>query len=127
MIFKKKYLEKRAFERKNCYCLLRYKILDEKGTYSTVITSLRNISAGGLLLKFKEPHLLGARVEIKINLPIPDDSVISAVAEIVRIKTYDKAKEYWAGVKFVDIKEEDRKKIIDFIKFIKNTKNGAKS
>jgi c-di-GMP-binding flagellar brake protein YcgR len=126
MIFKKKYLEKRAFERENCYCLVRYKTLDEKGASTAIITSLRNISGGGLLLKFKEPHLLGVRVEIKINLPTPDSSAISAVAEIVRLKTYAKAKEHWAGVRFIDIKEEDRKKIIDFIKFRKNTKNAIK-
>jgi len=127
MIFKRKHSERRAFERENCYCLVRYKTLDEKGDSATVITSLRNISGGGLLLKFKEPHLLGARVEIKINLPMEGDSTISALAEIVRLNTYDKAKEYWAGVRFVEIKEEDRKKIMHFIKFVKNNKNGAKS
>jgi len=126
MIFKRKHSERRAFERENCYCLVRYKTLDEKGDSATVITSLRNISGGGLLLKFKEPHLLGARVEIKINLPMEGDSTISALAEIVRLNTYDKAKEYWAGVRFVEIKEEDRKKIMHFIKFVKNNKNGAK-
>jgi len=127
MIFKKKYSEKRAFERENCYCLVRYKTLDGKGDSATIITSLRNISGGGLLLKFKEPHLLGVRVEIKINLPMSDDSLISAVAEIVRLKAYAKAKEHWAGVRFIDIKEEDRKKIIDFIEFRKTNKNGIKS
>lgn len=126
MIFKRKHSERRTFERENCYCLVRYKTLDEKGDSATVITSLRNISGGGLLLKFKEPHLLGARVEIKINLPMEGDSTISALAEIVRLNTYDKAKEYWAGVRFVEIKEEDRKKIMHFIKFVKNNKNGAK-
>lgn len=127
MIFKKKHSERRAFERESCYCLVRYKTLDDKGASENVITSLRNISGGGLLLKFKEPHLLGARVAIKINLPIEGQSEISAVAEIVRVRAYDKAKEYWAGVKFVEIREEDRKKILHFIKFIKNNENASKT
>ncbi|MDD4955909.1 MAG: PilZ domain-containing protein, partial [Candidatus Omnitrophica bacterium] len=79
------------------------------------------------LLKFKEPHLLGARLEMKINLPVEGESEISAVAEIVRVKACDKAKEYWAGVKFIEIREEDRKKILHFIKFIKNKENAPKT
>lgn len=126
MIFKKKHSERRAFERANCYCLVQYKIFDQKGVYEKVVTSLRNISDGGMLLKFKEQHLLGTRLEVKINLPLSEGCVITAVAEVVRTIAYDKTKDYWAGIKFIDIKEEDKKKIKEFINFIKKTENGTK-
>ncbi|MDP2924563.1 MAG: PilZ domain-containing protein [Candidatus Omnitrophota bacterium] len=126
MIFKKGYLEKRAHERAECYCLVKYRPLYQKGVYTETITSVKNISGGGLLLKLKEPHLLGARLEIKINLPMPDDSAITTIAEVVRPAVSKKSKGYWVGVKFIDIKEEDRKRIADFIKLIKNSENENK-
>lgn len=126
MFFKKKYIEKRTYERMDYYCLVKYRPLDQKGLYAETLTSLKNISGGGLLLKLKEPHLLGARLEIKINLPMPDDSAITTIAEVVRPAVSKKSKGYWVGVKFIDIKEEDRKRIADFIKLIKNSENGNK-
>ncbi|MCX5716210.1 MAG: PilZ domain-containing protein [Candidatus Omnitrophica bacterium] len=120
IIFKRSNAEKRSYERKGCYFLVKYRYSQKGESYSESVTSLRNISGGGLLLKSKEFLPIGSKLELKINI-VPLGLCVDATAQVVRIeKIRGKLKTgYLAGVVFMDIKEEDRKKIIDFVEMAK--------
>ena len=54
MIFRKRNAEKRQYERADYYCLVRYGPLYQKGEYTEILTSLKDLSVSGALDKVKE-------------------------------------------------------------------------
>lgn len=114
MIFRKKYSEKRKYKRIDCYCLIRYRILNGPSLYLENITSIRNISGGGLLFKSRELLSIGTELEIKINF-VALAKPILVLAKVVRFEADKKTKgSYRVGVVFTSIKDQDRKAIIRF-------------
>lgn len=113
MVVKKKYTEKRQYERLNYHCLVKYKPLNEIGDYSETFTSLKNISAGGLLLKLKGQLPLGMKLKVRINIP-SFTAPIDAVAEIVRFTEKPGNTGHWSGVKFIEINPGDKSKLAEF-------------
>jgi c-di-GMP-binding flagellar brake protein YcgR len=56
---------------------------------------------------------------MKINIPQLGEPLV-VTAKIVRHCSFNDRKGYWCGVKFLQISEEDQKKLADFIWSIKN-------
>lgn len=71
-----------------------------------------NISAGGIFLERTIPHQRGTVVSLQFTLP-EDNVPIKVKGEIVNVG--DSPDELGMGVKFVDLSEEDRLKISQFI------------
>lgn len=113
MIFHK-HKEKRQYERLSYYCLVKYRLLGQKDAYNEMVTSLRNLSAGGMLLKTKEHFAVGSMLAIKINISSPAE-IIAVNGQVVRLRQNRIKGGYWCGIKFSDIKEEEKEKLISFI------------
>lgn len=118
MIFKKSVTEKRRYKRRDCYFLIKYRQPLKESAYSEAVTSLRNLSGGGILFKSKESLPINSMLEIIINL-IPGDICINTSAKVVRSEKEKGRRNYLVGATFLDIKEEDKKKITDFVEFAK--------
>ncbi|MCB9557167.1 MAG: PilZ domain-containing protein [Deltaproteobacteria bacterium] len=71
-----------------------------------------NISVGGIYLKHTVPHPLGTKVALRFTLP-GDSSAIEVKGEIVNIA--EEESELGMGVKFVQISDENRRRIEAFI------------
>ena len=77
----------------------------------------RDIGGGGLLLRIKQPLEPGQLLELTIELP---ERSVRAVAEVVRIQAWGDAEGqtpdgYAAALKFVEIAEPDRDRVIRFV------------
>jgi len=70
-----------------------------------------NLSAGGLYLEGTMPHPPGTRVRLRFALP-NDETPIEVTGEIM---PPGKDKELGMGVRFIDLKPEDRERIDRFI------------
>ena len=75
-----------------------------------------NLSGGGLLLKVRSRYSIGDLISIQIFLP-DGKSPLEAVGKIVRVQSEPKEEHLPAhyGVKFVQIDERDRSRIIAFL------------
>lgn len=74
----------------------------------------RDISGGGLLIVSKEPLAIGKK--IKVTLLLEENETIVAMAQVIRVNLASvENKTYLIGVKFLDLAEKDRTKIIRFI------------
>ena len=82
----------------------------------------RNISVVGICLVLREPVGIGGALELEFALP--GGSVIRARGKVVWLGKFDAKEEKYAsgtgafnvaGIRFLDISEEDRKEIADLI------------
>jgi c-di-GMP-binding flagellar brake protein YcgR len=113
MILKrKKAKERRKYKRMNYYCLLRYCPFGAKGQMARAITSMRNISGGGLLFKTDESFDVNTKLDMMINVPLLN-KVISVTARIARSTRPKGGKGYLVGVEFLDIDKKDKEALID--------------
>ena len=74
----------------------------------------KNLSAGGLVFVAKEQILIGAIVELKIQLPGIKER-IECLARVVRIEEVEAEKAYDTAVCFLDLSGADRAKLIKFV------------
>ena len=86
-------------------------------SYDKFITHYtKNVSQGGMFIATKSKHTVGSTVEIALYIP---DMVepITITCKVVHTKTYNvPEEEQGIGVKFIDIDDESRLKLIDFMK-----------
>ncbi|VBB08075.1 flagellar protein ycgr [Lucifera butyrica] len=74
----------------------------------------RDISGGGVQLVGKQPINIGVR--LALTLAVPDAGSVQANGEVVRLEQPDLERPlFWIGVKFLEIAEKDRSKLIKFI------------
>lgn len=74
----------------------------------------KDISGGGTQIVSKQSIIIGSKLQL--NIDIPDFGMITVSGEVVREDRpqADNAL-YWIGLKFLDIQEKDRNKIIKYI------------
>lgn len=73
----------------------------------------KNIGGGGAKLVVKQPLDKGALVELAVELP--DNGSLRSRGEVVRVEHDEKGNFYAVAVKFVEIPERERDKIIKYI------------
>lgn len=74
----------------------------------------KDISGGGVLIVSKQALEAGTKVEIVLD--VPECGTIYTMGEIVRVQQPQPEKPiFWVGVKFIDIQEKDRSKLIKYI------------
>ena len=89
-------------------------VADSKGSETGQRVSI-NIGGGGLLFSVEEPVAISTVMDIEIELPaspIP----MSVVGRVVRVEEIDESKRYDVGIEFLEICDEDRRSLDEFIR-----------
>lgn len=76
-----------------------------------------NIGGGGIKLILEENLPEGTILAMHISIPDPDEGFIPifATGEVAWSETVKEGKKYGVGIKFINIEEEDRYKIIKYV------------
>lgn len=114
----KKISDKRKYPRLEMYFLAKYRLFSQPQSQQGIITSLKNISGGGVCLYTKEYLSPASLIHLYINFPHFSQTVIS-LAKVVWIKERKKIKQYEVGLEFVEVDEFLREEIIKSIDFTK--------
>lgn len=91
-----------------------------KVTYESVsefITEYtKNVSRGGMFIATKRPHEIGSQVDLDLHVP-GLDTPLKIKGEVVHAKQHNVPDEdAGIGVRFIDIQEESRLALLDFLK-----------
>ncbi len=110
--------DRRTFIRVATYHLAKYKAPSEIGGHaSPVLTSIKDIGAGGVCLRANERFPLLSVLQLKINFPSLKDPVFT-LAKVAWVKQIKKNKDYEIGLQFVEIDELVRSLVDKRLKFV---------
>lgn len=116
-------IQQRSFVRISAGVPLQYHILPDVEGRAPVTTTTKDISGGGLqlLAKFQLPN----GTKLRSQLDLADLGFINVVCEVVRAEKIPESRSYTVAVKFIEITERDREKIVKYI-FKKQTERRQK-
>ena len=107
----KNFADKRTHSRLNVYHLVKYRLLSHPED-RPIVTSVRNISGGGICLLTGKPLNLGTVIVVFINFP-KVQKPIQSLAKVMWLKKDPKNKNlYNIGIQFVEIEESLRREIV---------------
>ena len=109
--------ERRTTLRAGIYHLVKYSLVSECPGARKVLASLKDFSAGGICLLADEELPEKAIIRLEINLPEIEQPV-SALAEVLWKKRLKIANKYKIGIRFVEIEESVRNKIMERIESV---------
>ncbi len=109
--FKK--IQQRAFVRLETALPVKLRLPDAAEDAPPVAATMRNISGGGLQLATKEP--LPAGTVVKVEFAMGEFKDFTGSAQVVRAEYDSFRKICCLGLKFVDLSERERDKIIKYI------------
>lgn len=109
-------VQQRSFVRLDIVLPVKIQIVsndqDEEAPFIDVLT--KNISGGGVCLIMQDKRKLGTRLNVQLQLP--EQEVWTIPSEVVRLDVPQNDRQlYWIGVKFLDIAETVRNRLIRFI------------
>lgn len=107
-----KKVQLRSFVRLLAALPLNYTNIEEDPNQSYAATT-RDISGGGLQITSKQSLSVGASLQLAVSLP--DFGTVHAKATTVRVDQPPETNIYWIAVRFTEIAEKDREKIIKYI------------
>jgi diguanylate cyclase (GGDEF)-like protein len=102
--------EKRVFDRVHASIMGRLAVASDTGD----IFEVQDISEGGLLFRFDKPISLGAILNLSLKLP-GRKTPIRCKSKVRRVEELQKNKKYNIGVRFIQIREPEKKSIKRFI------------
>lgn len=108
-----KKVQLRSFVRLPVTLPLTLSIPSDETDEAPVGTTTRDLSGGGLQLILKKRLPVGTI--LRLTLQIPGFSPVAATATVVRVEQPPDTNIFWIAVKFSQITEKDREKIIKFI------------
>jgi len=115
--------EKRAYLRLPVYHLVKYRLTSQPKEEPPVITSIKDVSGGGIYLRLDEHLPVSTVIQLYINFPqIPQP--IPTLAKVVWIKQLGKSKRYEAGVQFLEIEDAFRQAIIKRVESVRKITKG---
>ncbi|MEN6413172.1 MAG: flagellar brake domain-containing protein [Veillonellales bacterium] len=109
-------IQQRAFVRIDAVLPVNIEIEDEAEENSVRLLQVftRDISGGGIQAICKEPLKLGSQLRLQID--IPEFGRVETIGKVVRMEQpQDLRNLFWISIKFIDIPEGIRRKIIKFI------------
>lgn len=111
-------LERRKFPRLNFRIDFKYNILN-KTRFKDETAETKNISAGGIAIILLNKVEIGDKLNLKFYLP-ETNIAIKTTGKVVwtqefTIGTLDTSTAYDVGVEFIDINEDDRNKINQYM------------
>ena len=121
----KKAQEKRAHPRLSVYHLAKYRVISRPDQEEKVVTSVKDISGGGICLLSDEDLPLEAILQVHIRFP----GVEQAIPCLVKVcwKRYLKGiKKYRVGAQFVEIEDILRNEIVGRIESVRKTLGAEK-
>ncbi|HOM02076.1 MAG TPA: flagellar brake protein [Acetivibrio sp.] len=115
-----KRIQRRDFFRFDCSIPVSYRIVDKPGIYDNqrkfTKSYTRDLSGGGVCIRLKERIETGQLLRCELSLN--DFNKVSFLGRVVRLTEYDKENDvykYEIGIKFEEIEEKDRERIISYI------------
>lgn len=116
---KLKKIQRRNFFRFEWLMNVKFRVIEDEnkryaeGETPYIDTYIRDISGGGVALITTEKQNIGTIIEIQLNL---DGDIMTVIGEVVRAEIYENDKnKYEIGIKFIDITQRDRDRIVKFI------------
>jgi c-di-GMP-binding flagellar brake protein YcgR len=110
--------DRRKFIRLKAYHLAKYKILNTRDPHPvTMLAAIRDIGAGGVCMRTKEPVPVASVIEIQIKFPTVETPIFT-VARVVWVKQKKKHKFFEIGAQFIEIEESARKMIDEHVKVV---------
>lgn len=109
-------IQQRAFVRIDAVLPVTMEFEDETEADSMRLLKAftRDISGGGMQVISKEPIQLGSQLQLQIELP--EFGSVRTIGKVVRAEQPQDARSlFWISIKFIDIPEGIRSKIIKFI------------
>lgn len=80
----------------------------------------KNVSKGGMFVKTKTPHEKGSKTNLFLHVPGMDEP-LKIIAEVVHANLKEPlGEDSGIGVKFIDMDESSRQKLVEFIKSREN-------
>jgi Tfp pilus assembly protein PilZ len=110
---------KREFARLNLNVRVDWRKIDDTvDVLGKFPDATRNISAGGLCLSMDEELQVGD--ELQLRMELPPKKIINAKGKVVWISEFEidnrgYKKMYNTGIKFIEIRDEDREEINEFV------------
>ena len=114
-ILKKK--ERRNFERLNVYHLIKYRLVSDDSK-KLVLSSVKDISGGGVRLSAESDIPKGSIVQVYINAP-QFSSSIPCLAKVAWSRKIGKSNKYELGFEFLEIEDLLRNDIIQRIHYVR--------
>ncbi|TCL40136.1 c-di-GMP-binding flagellar brake protein YcgR [Anaerospora hongkongensis] len=114
-----KKVQLRSFVRTSAMIPVQFKLLaqDEAGAAvdtPTFNVQTKDISGGGLQIVARQTFEIGAKGQLIIDIPGSDSFL--AIGEVVRVEQPQAENPiFWVGIKFIEIQERDRSKLIKYI------------
>lgn len=108
-----KKIQLRAFVRIDTVLPVELQVLSEDGSEPVFAASTSDISGGGLRAVSKQQLQVGTN--LKVSLDLPGTGVVQGAGVIVREELLPDRVLYAAGIKFTELAEKDRDKIIKYI------------
>lgn len=122
--FDVKRIQQRAFVRIDTKLKIQIQAVADSGETNSHNVFTKDISGGGMQIVSKVPYAIGHKIFIAFELP--ELGSICTVAEVVRsVKQESEFDVFYIGLKFIDIPERERNKIIKYI-FHKQLENRRK-
>lgn len=113
MYWKEDFPERRQFVRVNMTMSVQYRGI-RQASDSIINTISRDISTGGIRLLVNEFISVFTRLVLEIAVPSTPKPV-KAVSKVAWIQKRPYGEQYEVGVEFMDMPEEDRRDIFDFV------------
>ncbi|MBP2640086.1 MAG: ycgR 2 [Firmicutes bacterium] len=109
-----KQIQQRNFVRIDARLSVGLQVIQPNDTAEMMTVISKDISGGGILLVVKNRLYTGDHVKLSIDLPTYQ--LIRCHGQIVRVeKPQEDLMVYWIAIRFTDILENDRSKIIQYI------------
>lgn len=75
------------------------------------IVLLKNLSASGCLFQYSERLAVGTIIELRINFPFYQKSIIATVARTIRVESQTRSPLFRVAVEFTSIGKEEQSSI----------------
>jgi len=111
--------EKRRFPRLTYNVGIEYKIIDSPNNADNAVIFSKNISAGGICIFSLSKFSPGAKLDIKFSLPDSQEDIY-AVGRVMWQEEFTigdtaSSRAFEAGVEFLEIQDQDKEKINQYI------------
>jgi c-di-GMP-binding flagellar brake protein YcgR len=116
-------IQLRSYVRLQASVSVLMSVVSEDGESPPVKVISRDISGGGVQLAVKEHLDIGSALKLSLDIGDPENPV--AQGKIIRVDKLPDINIYWVAVKFTEITERNREKIIKYI-FRKQTERRQK-
>jgi c-di-GMP-binding flagellar brake protein YcgR len=108
-----KKVQLRSFVRIGAIIPIELKILTDDEEPMVLAATSKDISGGGIQVITKKP--LHHYHKIAVTMDIPDQGKIAVSGEVVRVEEQTERGVFWISIKFTEIAEKDRDKIIKYV------------